>query len=96
METQQRHRVEVQVIGVQEAVAAEAHLAEAALKTHTNRSQAQEASASTGVGGRMDLLAPPNSTEEECILLCTQSMTKCSGLTSTALDACKSKVFGNM
>ena len=62
MDTQQRHRVEVQVIGEQEAVAAEAHLAEAALKTLIKEMQVQEASTSTGVGIRMDLLAPSNST----------------------------------
>ena len=88
METQQRHRVEVRVIGEQEEVVAEAHLAEAALKTHTNKSQAQEASASTGFGSSGDLPAPPNSTTEGCITLCTPSLIKFSGLTSTTLVAC--------
>ena len=54
METQERHRGEAQATVEQEAVAAAAHRAEAAPTTPINASQAQEASASTEVGDRMD------------------------------------------
>ena len=84
VETQLQHRAEGLATGVQEAAAAEARRAGAALKILINESRVQEALASTGASGRTDLLAPPSYTPEGYIISCTPSLKKYSGLTLTA------------